>query len=280
MEIKQVILQVNGLKTRVFTAGESGTPVLLLHGAGTDSASLSWADVILPLAKAGHKVYAPDLPGYGESDRPDIDYKVEFFIDFVDDMLKVLGADPLTLVGLSMGGAISLGYALEHADKVNKLVLVDSYGLQRNVSPQFLSWLMVKTPGLLESTWAAARLSRGMTRWLLVNIFHDPRSCTEEILDEVFQEVRKPYAGRAFTRQQRDEVLLKRLRTVYLSRLDEIKVPTLILHGQYDKAVPLACAEEAHSLISGSEIRVIPDAGHWPQREKPRAFLQALLGFL
>ena len=280
MEIKQELLKVNGLQTRVFTAGESGPAVLLLHGAGTDSASLSWADIILPLAKSGQRVFAPDLPGYGESERPDVSYNLEFSIDFVNELIKTLELKQVSLVGLSMGGAISLGVTLDHQEKVNKLVLVDSYGLQRTVSPQFLSWLMVKTPGLLESTWAAARLSRGMTRWLLVNIFHDPKSCTPEILDEVYAEVKKPFAGWAFTRQQRDEVLPKGLRTVYLSRLNEIKIPTLILHGQYDKAVPLACAEEAHSLIAGSELSIIPDAGHWPQREKPQEFLQALLGFL
>ena len=92
--------------------------------------------------------------------------------------------------------------------------------------------------------------------------------------------LKKPYAGRAFTRQQRDEDLLTGLRTVYLERLPEIKVPTLILHGQYDAAVPLACAEEAHQLIAGSQLEIIPDAGHWPQREKPQVFLNAVLEFL
>ena len=62
-------------------------------------------------------------------------------------------------------------------------MLVDSYGFQRKVAYHFLGWLLVKTPGLLESTWALARLSRRMTRWMLVNIFHDPQACTEAVLN-------------------------------------------------------------------------------------------------
>ena len=86
-------------------------------GRGTDSARLSWVDVISPLAESGHRVFAPDLPGYGDSERPDIAYNTEFFIDFVEELINVLGLKHISLMGLSMGGAISLGYTLRRPEK-------------------------------------------------------------------------------------------------------------------------------------------------------------------
>jgi pimeloyl-ACP methyl ester carboxylesterase len=114
----------------------------------------------------------------------------------------------------------------------------------------------------------------------MTNIFHDPKAISDPLLDELLAESRKPYAGRAFTRIQRDEIFTNGLRTVYLDRLGEIKAPTLIIHGQEDAAVPLACAEEAHRLLPGSTLHVIPGAGHWSQREKPGEFIPPMVEFL
>ena len=205
------------------SAGESGSPVLLLHGGGIDSARLSWGGVIGPLAESGHLVVAPDLPGYGESDRSDIPYNTVFYVDFVAKLLDTLGLNCPSLVGLSMGGAIALGVTLAWPDWVNHLVLVDSYGLQRRVSLHLVSWLSVKLPGVMESTWAMVRGSKAMARWSMSNLFHEPRAIPAALVDEVYAEARKPYAGRAFTRYQRDEVFINGLRTVSIDRLGEIK---------------------------------------------------------
>lgn len=280
MEIREQTLSVNGFQAHIFNAGETGSTVLLLHGAGTDSARLSWGDVMGPLAESGHRVVAPDLPGYGDSERPDIAYNTPFFIDFVGQLITTLGLERPSLMGLSMGGAIALGITLRWPERVNRLVLVDSYGLQRKVAMQFISWLSVITPGVMESTWAMVRSSRSMARWSMTNIFHDPKAISDVLLDEILVEAKKPYAGRAFTRHQRDDVFANGLRTVYLDRLGEIKTPVLIVHGRDDKAVPLACAEEAHRLMPGSTLHVIPGAGHWSQREKPQEFIRTVVDFL
>jgi len=280
MEIHDQTQTINGLRTHLLTAGDNGSPVLLLHGAGTDSARLSWGEVIGPLAESGHRVVTPDLPGYGDSDRPDIPYNTAFFIDYVGQLITALDLERPSIMGLSMGGAIALGVALRWPERVDCLVLVDSYGLQRKVAMQFISWLSVKTPGVMESTWALVRSSRSMARWSMTNIFHDPKAISDVLLDEILAEANKPYAGRAFTRHQRDDVFANGLRTVYLDRLGEIKAPTLIVHGGDDKAVPLACAEEAHRLMPGSTLHVIPGAGHWSQREKPQEFIQTVVKFL
>ena len=278
-EIVSKQIQVQGFNIRCLKAGERGPLVLLLHGAGTDSAQLSWGEVIGPLA-ANHRVYAPDLPGYGDSDRPDTAYTTDFYVSFLGELLDTLGLLRASLVGLSMGGALALGAALRWPERVNRLALVDTYGIQRKVAMHKLSYLMVITPGVLEATWASVRASRAMGRASLRNIFHDPRSVPEALIDEIYAEARKPHAGRAFTRYQRHDMRWNGLRTVYLDRLDEIHAPTLFIHGRQDKAVPLACAEEAHALLPGSQLQVIDGAGHWPQREKPAEFLKVIQEFL
>ncbi len=280
MDILERTITINGLRTHYLYAGERGSSVLLLHGAGTDSAQLSWEHVIHPLAESGHRVYAPNLPGYGDSERPDISYNTAFYIDFVGRLMDALEMERPSLVGLSMGGAISLGCTLKRPEHTHKLVLVDTYGIQRKVAMHFVSWLSVQTPGMLELTWALTRRSRAMLNWMTKALFHDPKSIPGELIEKVYEETQKPHAGRAFTRQQRDEVGMRGLRTVYLERLGEISAPTLIVHGRQDMGVSLTCAVEAHRLIKGSQLHIIEDSGHWPQREKPEEFIRTVINFL
>jgi esterase/lipase len=94
-------LTINGLRIHYFTAGEAGSPVVLLHGAGVDSAKLSWELALGPLAQE-HRVFAPDLPGYGQSDKPDVTYNTDFYLDFLAHFLDALQLPQVALVGLSM----------------------------------------------------------------------------------------------------------------------------------------------------------------------------------
>ncbi|PKO14945.1 MAG: alpha/beta hydrolase [Chloroflexi bacterium HGW-Chloroflexi-10] len=280
MTLQEQFIQVNGYKTHYFSNEGSGPTLLFLHGAGIDSGSLSWRPFLEILAEKNYRIIAPDLPGYGDSERPDIAFNTNFFIRFVGSLLDTLKLEKVTLIGLSMGGAISLGTALSWPQRVERLVLVGSYGIQRKVSAHFLSWLMVKTPGILEGTWILTRKSRKMAEWSMVNVFHNPKTMDPKLMDEICLEIGKPFPGRTFTRHQRDDMLWNGLRTNYLSQLEKIQIPTLLFHGRYDAGVPVACAIEAHQLIKGSQLYISEDAGHWAQREKPEEFMQVLTQFL
>ena len=253
--------------------------MLLLHGGGTDSAALSWGHLISRFA-TNHRVIAPDWPGYGDSDRPEIQYSIPFYISVLADFSNELGLDKFSLVGISMGGAVGLGFTLEYPDRVNKLVLVDSYGLQDRAPAHKLSYLFVRIPLVNELTWWIISRSRSMAAASLRGIFSKPDKVTDELVDLVFAELNKPKAGQAFQSFQKEEMNWSTMTTVYMDRLDEIAVPTLIVHGEQDGLVPVHYAEEANARIRGSQLSIIAEAGHWPQREKPEEFFEIVSGFL
>ncbi len=277
---KDIWFEVDGLRIHCFEAGESGSPVVLLHGGGNDSAHLSWGRVISPLSDH-HRVLAPDFPGYGLSDKPEIKYTMDYYVTFLAHLLDELHLDRVSLVGLSMGGGIALGFALRFPERVEKLVLVAPYGVLNKVSAHRLSYLFVHIPYVDEvSNWLIGR-SRSMVRWtLLSGLIYSPQRLSPELLDEVYQESHKPGAGKAFISFQRDEVLWNGLRSNFTSRFHEITAPTLLIRGSNDASVPLPPVQRAHELIKGSELYIMQECKHWAPGEKPEEFSRAVLEFL
>ena len=277
---KDVWLEVDGLRIHCFEAGESGSPIMFLHGGGIDSAHLSWGQVIGPLSDH-HRVFAPDFPGYGESDKADSEYTMNYYITFLTHLLDVLQLERLSLVGISMGGGIALGFALRFPERVEKLVLVAPYGVLDRVSAHKLSYLFVNIPFLDEmSNWLIGR-SRSMVRWtLLSSLIYNPQRLSPELLDEVYQEAHKPGAGKAFISFQRDEVFWNGLRSNFTSRLHEINAPTLLIRGSNDASVPLPPVQRAHELIEGSELYIMQECRHWAPGEKPEEFNHVVMEFL
>ena len=279
MTVTSHFVDVDGIKIRYLRAGHAGEPLILLHGGGIDSATLSWKLTIEPLARY-FQVFAPDLPGYGQSDKPGRHHDLAYYIQFLGDFMKETGTGRANLVGISLGGGISLGFTLQNPQQVIRLVLVDSYGLQKTAPAHKLSYLFTRIPLLNEMTWELLRLSRTLTRVSLRSIFHNPALVTEELVDEVYAEMRQPGVGRAFRSFQKSDVAWNGLRSVFTDRLHEIEVPVLILHGANDRLVPLECARLAHRLIKNSQLYILADCDHWPQREKPEEFNSVLLQFL
>lgn len=253
--------------------------MLLLHGGGIDSASFSYKYAIEPLART-HRVFAPDWPGYGESDKPDIEYTIEFYVDFLGHLIEALELEGASLVGISMGGGVALGFALRSPHRVEKLVLVDSYGLGSEVPLGRLGYLLVRAPLLNRMMWALLRRSREMVRWSLYNVVYDRRAVTEEMIEESRELYNRPGAGRAFRSFMRNEVGWSGLHTNFAERLHEIKPPTLIVHGEHDRVVPIAWARRAYERIPYSELRVLSGCGHITPRECPKEFNRIVEQFL
>lgn len=179
-----------------------------------------------------------------------------------------------------MGGGVALGYALKYPDRLGKLVLVDSYGLQDRAPFHTLSYLMVRWPGAIRASWALLRRSRWLTGLAVRNLFHNPQAVTEALVDEVFAAVHQSQAEQAFYAWQRHEAQPTGLRTVYMPRLGEVRAPTLVIHAANDTLVPVACAYQAAARLPQARLHILPGCGHWPQREQPQAFHTAVLAFL
>ena len=272
-------VEVDGLRIHYLKAGEGNEPVLLLHGGGYDSASLSYKHSIGPISEH-HRVLAPDWPGYGQSDKPKMEYTTEYYVGFLGRLMDALGLKKASLVGISMGGAISLGFALRSPQRVERLVLVDSHGLGGEVPGGAASEALVRLPLLNRLVWASLKRSRKMVEGSLQTVFYDPGAVTEDLVDEVHRLVKEPGAGRAWRSWQENEIGREGLRTNYVDRLHELAVPTLILHGAEDKYVPVSRARRAHTLIEDSELHVFPQCGHWLTLERPEELNRAVSEFL
>src|SRR3989441_4136613 len=117
---------IDGVNLHYFCGG-SGPPLVLVHGLGS-SASVEFYYNLEPLA-AHHRVFAIDLPGFGRSDKPVLAYTIDLFVRAVSDLMASEGIERAAVMGVSMGGRVALGLALDSPEKVERLVLVDALGI-------------------------------------------------------------------------------------------------------------------------------------------------------
>jgi len=273
-------LTVAGLRIHCLVAGRAGPAVLLLHGSGFDAAGVSLAAVMHSLAKRC-RVYAPDLPGFGGSDPMPDCWGFSKCSAFLSPLLAALDLERVSLVGLSMGGGIALGFALMAPEKVDRLVLIDSACLSEALPGGRSTWFAVHMPGWSALQWRILAANRNVTRWVLRRATsRNPEEVTPERLDRVMRHLRRPGASVAFRKWERREVGWRGLRTSYVDRLPALSVATLIVHGADDPLLPVAVAERAHRLIPDSRLEIIPNCGHLAPLDQPEAVSCALSAFL
>lgn len=258
---------------RYLVAGE-GAPVVLLHGIGMDSATVSWRHAIPALAE-DRRVYALDFPGHGESDSPRARYTDKFFLDVLEGFLEAVGLENPPLVGSSMGGCVAIGYALEH--DVERLVLVDSYGLGEDAPWRPAASALLRVPGAYRSWWRTIGASRQSVRNHLRSLTAG-RPADEHVAD-VYRAVQGSAAFRAMSSWQRSEFRYGGLRTCYRDRLAELDAPTLFVHGVEDPLLPAAWSGRAAAEVGGA-LELFEDCGHSLTREAPERFNGTVRSFL
>jgi pimeloyl-ACP methyl ester carboxylesterase len=275
-------LQLPGGEEIVYYSGgdPSGDAVLLLHGGGTDNAMLSWKGTLPALLQAGYRVFAPNYPGYGESPPARTPSTSTYLVGLVGALMDAWDLKQAALVGISMGGSIAIGCTLEQPRRVSQLVLVGTYGIQDKAPYHLMSLLMVRLPWLMDAAWGMARGSRWAARYSLKNILRSPEAVTEDLVDEVMVAMQNLAAQKAFAQWQRDEILWNSTKTNYTSRLAEISIPVLLVHGSHDIGVPVRYAQRAAALLPNAHLEVFENAGHWTQRDYPARFNRLLLSFL
>jgi pimeloyl-ACP methyl ester carboxylesterase len=256
-------LQLAGVSTAVLEGGH-GPPIVLLQG---ESAAV-WVRVIPDLVMT-HRVIAPDLPGLGASEVSDAPPDADTALKWLDELIDQTCAIPPVLVGKGVGGALAARFTIDHSDRVDRLVLVDTYGLDRFRPPPGMTLSFIGV--LLRPS------ERGLQRSFRNYCFVD--------LDGVRAAMGERYewmAAYALDRFRTPSVkaamrsLFRQLAsTIPSEELDRIAVPTTLIWGRHDLAVRLNVAEAA-SIRYGWPLHVIENARDDPAIEQPTAFLEAL----
>jgi pimeloyl-ACP methyl ester carboxylesterase len=248
---------VSGVRLRYVRRG-SGPPVVLLHGFA--SSLYTWKDV-LPALAAAHDVVAVDLPAHGGSDVPN-ELPASLFPQVVVGLMDRLGLERASLVGNSLGGAIAIGVAARHAERVDRLVLIDAAGY--NFAPGDRPWIL-RLAGAAGAGPLLARLpvQRRLVTAGLRQVFHDDRLVTPDRIDEYVTPLKRPGDMRALS------ALLSSTDDLgFPGIVEAVKAPTLIVWGKQDLWIPLRDAERFAAVLPGSRVAVIDGCGHMPQEEK------------
>jgi pimeloyl-ACP methyl ester carboxylesterase len=268
--------------------GGRGSPVMFIHGLGS-SGYMEWR-FNLEFAAARHRVYAPDLPGFGRTEKPRARYGIPYFTRFIERYMVSRGLRSAAIVGASLGGRVALELALHRPELVRSLVLVNSLGLGR--PSMQLTYGLITLPRVGEAfmkiagdalQWAPARMIRGVASRYVGSSADLKRTMD----DDYFANLRELYAADGY-----QDAYLSTVRSLITpkalfgadydlsKRLHEIKLPVQLIWGADDPLFPVAHAARAHSLIKDSRLAVIEGAGHTPQAERPEEFNRVLNHFL
>jgi pimeloyl-ACP methyl ester carboxylesterase len=270
-------ISVHGRRAAYRRAGAGGAQprpaIVLVHGIAGDSSE--WAPVIDRLAQ-DYDVIAPDLAGHGESTRLRGDHSIGAFATWLRDVLEALEVERATFVGHSLGGGVVMQFAYQYPDYVERMVLVSSGGLGREVSALIRAASLPGAEWVLGGVGVAARgASSVLSR---VGVGHKSE----------YGELAHRMAG--LTDGDRRAAFVRAVRAIAsvggqrVSATDRLylaaDVPTLIVWGARDRIIPVHHAHATHEAVPGSELVVFDDAGHFPHADDPERFTEVVEKFV
>ena len=263
---KQVV--ASGIVTNYHEWG-SGTPVLLLHGSGPGvSAYANWR-LNGPFLGQSFRVIAPDIVGFGFTERPkSIRYRLSNWVHHVLDLLNVLEISRAHIIGNSFGGALALALAVRHPDRIDRLVLMGSAGIEFEL-----------TPGL-DATWGYTPSLKNM-QYLLDLFAYDRTLVTDDLAQLRYEASMRPGFQESY------EVMFPSPRQKSINALasDEESIrclhhDALIVHGREDRIIPPSNSSRLFDLIPNAELHMFSQCGHWIQIERANRFNRLVNDFL
>lgn len=255
---------------------ETGTKtVLLLHGAGCDSTMLSWKEVFNTFTDE-FSVYAFDFLGYGCSDKANDLVGDQFYdthIACVKSVVEHYGLSDFALAGLSMGGAVAIGFALDDPKKVKALIPVDTWGVSEKIPFHRFSYWYVHHTDLTLTQYRWCAKYRWVARWSIsYALIGNKKRITDSLVDEVMEACAGDMAGRSMLNYQRSSADRYRAKPYYLKRLKDLKMPVVYIIGEKDPLVPLNDIYKAAKETSDSQVEVFNGCKHWSVKEQPAKF--------
>jgi pimeloyl-ACP methyl ester carboxylesterase len=252
----------------------SGPPIILIHGI--TSSSETWVSVA-PALSQHHTVLAPDLLGHGHSAKPRGDYSMGAFASGVRDLSVALGLGPATIVGHSLGGGVAMQFAYQFPERSQRLALVSSGGLGREVH----GFLRAATlPGselvipLLASDHllsAGRAIGRSLDR-LGVRLANDALEMARGHASLHDRETRAAFVQTLRASIDPTGQRVRATDRLYLAT----QLPLLIVWGERDRIIPVAHGRRAHELVPGSRLEVFEHAGHFVHLDEPARFVATL----
>lgn len=261
------LVDAGGIKTNYLEAGE-GPPVVLVHGSGPGvTAYANWRLTIPALAEQFH-VYAPDMVGFGYTDRPEgINYNMDTWVDQIVGFFDALNLERANVVGNSFGGALCIALADRHPDRVERLVLMGAVGVEFPI-----------TEGL-DAVWGYEPSVENMRR-IMDYFAYNRELLTDELAEVRYRASIEPGFQESFSamfpapRQRWVDAM-----ATPEERIRALPHETLVVHGRDDKVIPLENSFRLVQLIEKAELHVFGRCGHWTQIEWSDEFNALLMRF-
>jgi pimeloyl-ACP methyl ester carboxylesterase len=253
-----------------------GQPIILLHGFG--ASTYTWR-YFLPYFSKAYRVIAIDLKGHGLSDKPrDNNYSVADQADIIYEFIRVHSLDNVTLVGNSMGGAVSIITYLMQCDHgtnyISKLVLIDSASYKQRL-PDFISILRIP---IINKLSICLTSNKYKARNVLKQAIFDRTKITEDMVATYASYLSLPGSSYALTKTAQ-QIVPSNIDEV-TERYKSITIPVLIIWGEKDTIIPLEVGRKLAANIPNSKLVVIPNCGHIPQEECPSQAIEAMESFM
>lgn len=256
----------DGFRFHYYDEGE-GEVVVLLHGSGTGASGYTnFKKNFIALKNAGFRVILPDLPGYGFSSKPDnVVYSMDYFNQKIIELLDILDVHKFSLIGNSLGGALSIGLGLNHVERVQKLILMAPGGVEDRE-------MYNEMPGIkkLMSDFLGGNMNQEKIEGLLALFPYDASIVTEEMV------------------QERMEILplmnSQVLATMAIPNMEEqlhlLHQPVLAFWGMNDQFIPVSGAMKIGEHCPNAQVMLFSQCGHWVMIEQEEVFNSACINFL
>ncbi len=246
-----------------------GDTVLLIHGSGPGvTAYANWGKV-MPYLAEDRRVIAPDMLGFGYSERPEgVTYTMDLWVQQTIDLIDALKIDKVDVVGNSFGGALALSLAIKYPERIRKIVLMGSMGIEFNLTYGLdRVWGYEPSVEFMRSVLDLFTYNKDMITDELAKIRYD--ASVEEGFQESFSSM-FPYPRQtSVTMMASDEEDIKK-----------IKAPALIVHGRDDLVIPVSNAYKLFDLLENSQMHIFGKCGHWTQIEHTKDFSRLVQAFL
>ncbi|MEZ4405473.1 MAG: alpha/beta fold hydrolase [Polyangiales bacterium] len=241
--------------------------VLLVHGFASNHDT--W-DTLEPALRAGRRTINVDLPGFGWSTRTEGDYSPAALARDLVDVLDALGEARVDVVAHSWGSSVTLALALDHPERVRRVVVIGAWVYDEQIPP-FFRW--ARLPGVGEMLFSGFYTQRPEDRFPAA--FSDPSVITQDLVDAIRASLDRPGTTRAALAAARGQCFLQLER-----RYRTLRQPALLLWGADDNVSRVRFGERLARDIPGARLEVIPGGGHFPMLEAAGPTRRAVLNFL